>query len=71
MTLDQLEALDAEGRIAAFSLEERRRFAEWCDLMGVPVDGAHLAALLETWTAWERPITDPTPRPRARGNSAR
>jgi hypothetical protein len=59
MTLDQLEALDAEGRIAALSLEERRRFAEWCDLMGVPVDEEHIASLLETWTVWERPIMAP------------
>jgi hypothetical protein len=61
MTLDQLEALDAEGRIAALSLEERRRFVEWCEFMGVGVDAEHLAALLKTWRVWEQPITDPSP----------
>jgi hypothetical protein len=56
MTLDQLEALDAEGRIAALSSEERRRFVEWCEFMGVPRDAVHLAALLETWRVWENPL---------------
>jgi hypothetical protein len=69
MTLDALEALDASGQIAMLTPEARARFLDWCDtMMGVLPDEAHLAALLETWTAWERPITDPTPRLRARGN---
>jgi hypothetical protein len=68
MTLDALEALDASGQIAMLTPDARASFLHWCDLMGVPVDEAHLAALLETWTTWERPITDRAPRLRAREN---
>jgi hypothetical protein len=71
MTLDALEALDASGQIAMLTPERRAAFLHWCADIGQPIDEAHLAALLETWTAWERPITDPTPRLRAQGNSAR
>jgi hypothetical protein len=54
MTLDALEAMDASGQIAMLTPERRAAFLHWCDLMGVPVDEEHIAALLETWTAWER-----------------
>jgi hypothetical protein len=54
MTLDALEALDASGQIAMLTPDARASFLHWCDLMGVPVDEEHIAALLETWTAWER-----------------
>jgi hypothetical protein len=56
MTLDALEALDASGQIAMLTPERRAAFLAWCELMGVPVDEAHLAALLETWLTWERPL---------------
>ena len=59
MTLDALEAMDASGQIAMLTPETRARFVAWCETQGVPMDEQHLAALLETWTVWERPITAP------------
>jgi hypothetical protein len=55
MTLDALEALDASGQIAMLKPEKRRAFLDWCERMNVPMDDAHLAALLETWLTQENP----------------
>jgi hypothetical protein len=39
--------------------QARADFLDWCDKMSVVIDEAHLPALLETWSAWERPRLQP------------
>jgi hypothetical protein len=59
MTLDALESIDASGKIAMLTPAARAEFLAWCDKMSVVIDEAHLPALLETWSAWERPRLQP------------